>query len=394
MGLISAAAGAIGSTLRDQWKEFFYCDALPANTIAIKAQKKTKGFLNRNDDNIISDGSLIAVADGQCMIIVEQGQVVEICAEPGEYRYDNTIAPSLFAGDLSKSIGNVIDEIGKRFTFGGKPAADQRIYFFNTKELTGNKFGTASPVPFRVIDQRAGIDIDISVRCFGEYSFRITNPIQFYTNNAGNFQDIYTTDMLASQMRSELLSALQPSFAKISENGIRYSQLPAHTTELCDALKEELSEKWTKERGIEIESIAISSVTADPEDEKMLKEMQRNAAYTNPNLAAATLVGAQAEAMKTAAGNAAGAMNGFMGMNFAANAGGANIENLYAAGQTQQPAQTTTSGWTCPKCGTTNTGKFCSNCGSEKPAGEWFCPQCGTKNTGNFCSNCGTKKPV
>ena len=394
MGLISAAAGAIGSTLRDQWKEFFYCDALPANTIAVKAQKKTKGFLNRNDDNIISDGSLIAVADGQCMIIVEQGQVVEICAQPGEYRYDNTIAPSLFAGDLSKSIGNVIDEIGKRFTFGGKPAADQRIYFFNTKELTGNKFGTASPVPFRVIDQRAGIDIDISVRCFGEYSFRITNPIQFYTNNAGNFQDIYTTDMLASQMRSELLSALQPSFAKISENGIRYSQLPAHTTELCGALKEELSEKWTQERGIEIESIAISSVTADPEDEKMLKEMQRNAAYTNPNLAAATLVGAQAEAMKTAAGNAAGAMNGFMGMNFAANAGGANIENLYAAGQTQQPAQTTTSGWTCPKCGTTNTGKFCSNCGSEKPAGEWFCPQCGTKNTGNFCSNCGTKKPA
>ena len=394
MGLISAATGAIGSTLRDQWKEFFYCDALPANTIAVKAQKKTKGFLNRNDDNIISDGSLIAVADGQCMIIVEQGQVVEICAQPGEYRYDNTIAPSLFAGELSKSIGNVIDEIGKRFTFGGKPAADQRIYFFNTKEITGNKFGTASPVPFRVIDQRAGIDIDISVRCFGEYSFRITNPIQFYTNNAGNFQDVYTTDMLASQMRSELLSALQPSFAKISVNGIRYSQLPAHTTELCDALKEELSEKWTQERGIEIESIAISSVTADPEDEKMLKEMQRNAAYTNPNLAAATLVGAQAEAMKTAAGNAAGAMNGFMGMNFAANAGGANIENLYAAGQTQQPAQTTTSGWTCPKCGTTNTGKFCSNCGSEKPAGEWFCPQCGTKNTGNFCSNCGTKKPA
>lgn len=393
MGLISAAAGAIGSTLRDQWKEFFYCDALPANTIAIKAQKKTKAFLNRNDDNIISDGSLIAVADGQCMIIVEQGQVVEICAEPGEYRYDNSIAPSLFAGDLSKSISNTIEEIGKRFSFGGKPAADQRVYFFNTKELTGNKFGTASPVPFRVIDNRAGIDIDIGIRCFGEYSFRITNPIQFYTNNAGNFSDVYTTEMLSSQMRSELLSELQPAFAKISVDGIRYSQLPAHTTELCAALKEQLSNKWTKERGIEIESIAISSVTANPEDEQMLKEMQKNAAYTNPNLAAATLVGAQAEAMKTAAGNAAGAMNGFMGMNFAQNAGGANIQNLYAAGQSQ-PAETPANGWTCPKCGTTNTGKFCSNCGSEKPAGEWFCPQCGTKNSGNFCSNCGTKKPA
>ena len=326
------------------------------------------------------------------MIIVEQGQVVEICAEPGEYRYDNSIAPSLFAGDLSKSISNTLDEIGKRFTFGGKPAADQRIYFFNTKELTGNKFGTASPVPFRVIDQRAGIDIDISIRCFGEYSFRITNPIQFYTNNSGNFHDVYTTDMLASQMRSELLSALQPAFASISANGIRYSQLPAHTTELCEALKEQLSDKWTKERGIEIASIAIASVTADPEDEKMLKEMQRNAAYTNPNLAAATLVGAQADAMKAAASNTAGAMNGFMGMNFAQNAGGANIQDLYAAGQTQQ--STPQNGWTCPKCGTSNTGKFCSNCGTEKPAGEWFCPQCGTKNTGNFCSNCGTKKPA
>lgn len=392
MGLISAAAGAIGSTLHDQWKEFFYCDALSSDTIAVKAQKKTKGFLNRNEDNIISDGSLIAVADGQCMIIVEQGQVVEICAEPGEYRYDNSIAPSLFAGELSKSISNTLDEIGKRFTFGGKPAADQRIYFFNTKELTGNKFGTASPVPFRVIDQRAGIDIDISIRCFGEYSFRITNPIQFYTNNSGNFHDVYTTDMLASQMRSELLSALQPAFASISANGIRYSQLPAHTTELCEALKEQLSDKWTKERGIEIASIAIASVTADPEDEKMLKEMQRNAAYTNPNLAAATLVGAQADAMKAAASNTAGAMNGFMGMNFAQNAGGANIQNLYAAGQTQQ--STPQNGWTCPKCGTSNTGKFCSNCGTEKPAGEWFCPQCGTKNTGKFCSNCGTKKPA
>lgn len=391
MGLISAAAGAIGSTLRDQWKEFFYCDALSANTIAVKAQKKTKGFLNRgSDDNIISDGSLIAVADGQCMIIVEQGQVVEICAEPGEYRYDNSIAPSLFAGELSSSIRNTIDEIGKRFTFGGKPAADQRIYFFNTKELTGNKFGTASPIPFRVIDQRAGIDIDISIRCFGEYSFRVTNPIQFYTNNAGNFRDEYTVEMLSSQMRSELLNALQPSFARISADGIRYSQVPAHTTELCAALKEQLSEKWTKERGIEIESIAISSITADPEDEKMLKEMQRNAAFTNPNLAAATLVGAQADAMKTAAGNTSGAMNGFMGMNFAQNAGGANIQNLYAAGQSQQPD----TGWTCLKCGTSNTGKFCSNCGSERPAEEWFCPQCGTKNTGNFCSNCGTKKPA
>lgn len=372
MGLISAALSAAGSTLRDQWKEYFYADALDSRTIAIKAQRKNKGFFNKGTDNIITSGSGVVVADGQCAIIVENGQVVDICAEPGEYTYDNSVAPSVFSGDLGEGIKQSFAEFGKRFAHGGSAAADQRIYYFNTKEMTGNKYGTPNPIPFRVVDQRAGIDIDVSIKCFGEYAFRVCDPIKFYTNNAGNFRDAYRTDEMQSQMRTELLTALQPAFAKISEEGIRYSALPGRTKELCDALKTELKDTWGA-RGMEITSIGVSSVVADEEDEKMLKQMQRNAAYTNPNLAAATLVGAQAQAMQDAAKNPNGAMNGFMGVNMAQNAGGINVNSLYQQGQANN-AQT-------------------SGQPQAPVQGQWFCPNCGTKNTGRFCTNCGTKKP-
>ncbi len=389
MGLISTAISAASSTLRDQWKEYFYCEAIPADTICVKAAKKTQGlFSNRGNDNIISDGSVIAVADGQCMVIVEQGKVVDICAEPGEYRFDSTTEPSLFTGNLGESIKDVFAQIGRRFTFGGSPANDQRVYYFNTKEMPGMKYGTASPVPFRVVDQRAGIDIDINVKAFGEYSIRVADPILFYTNVCANVTDSYKVSELEPQMRSELLTALQPAFARLSAQGIRYSEVVGHTTELADALNAELSRKWKDQRGIEIVSFGVSSLKADAEDEKMLKQMQRDAAYTNPNLAAAALVGAQTQAMKDAANNANGAMNGFVGLNAAQMAGGINANALYQNQTQAQPA-----GWTCPKCGQSNTGNFCSQCGSPKPAGKWICPQCSTENTGNFCAQCGTKKP-
>lgn len=387
MGLISAAAGALGSGLRDQWKEFYSCDALPSDVIAVRAVRKTRGFGNHGNANVISDGSLIAVADGQCMIITEQGQVADICAEPGEYRYDSSLAPSLFAGSFTDSLGSVLSDIAARFTFGGQAPADQRVYFINTKELTGSKYGTPNPIPFRVTDPRAGIDIDIGLRCFGEYSFRISDPVQFYTNNAGNFADTFTADMITPQMRTELLTALQPAFARISAEGIRYSQIPAHTGELAEALRTELSEIWNRRRGIEMVSIGVSSVTAEPEDEAMLREMQRNAAYLNPQMAAAALAGAQADAMKAAAANPAGAVSGFMGLNMAGS--GISLQNLYAQG-TQTAAEQP---WTCPGCGRSNTGRFCPDCGREKPQDRWFCPQCGTENTGRFCPQCGTKKP-
>lgn len=398
MGLILAAAHAAGSTLRDQYKEYFYCDAIPADTICLRGHKKVSGLFNRGSDDIITDGSIIDVADGQCMMIVASGQVYDVCAEPGVYKYSNKSEPSLFVGNLGESIKNVFAQMGSRITFGGSPSARQEVYYFNTKELTGLKYGTASPVPFRVVDQRAGIDIDISLKAFGDYSIRVIDPILFYTNVCSNVKDSFKVEQISDQMRSELLTALQPAFARLSAQGIRYSEIPGHTQELADALNTELSAKWKDTRGIEIVSFGVSSIKADEEDEKMIKDMQRNAAYKDPGLAAATLVGAQAQAMKDAANNANGAAMGFMGMNAAQNAGGINANELYqkAAAQPSQPSAPTENSaeWTCPDCGTVNTGKFCSNCGKPKPASDkWYCPKCGKENTGNFCSNCGEKRP-
>ena len=400
MGLIQAGLSAVNSVLADQWKEYFYCEALDTETLVVKGRKKNTGKSNKGNDNIISNGSVVAVADGQCMIIVDNGKIAELCAEPGEFRYDSSTEPSVFAGDLGTAVKETFKVLGKRFTFGGEIPKDQRVYYFNTKEIVGNKYGTPSPVPFRVVDQRAGIDIDIAIRCFGEYSYRVSNPILFYTNVCGNVQNAYTRSQLDNQLKTELLTALQPAFAKISEMGIRYSALPAHTGEIADALNDVLSAKWRDLRGLEIVSFGVSSVKANEEDEKLIKEMQRNAAFRDPTMAAAHLVGAQAAAMQGAANNAGGAAVGFMGMNMAQQAGGMNAAALYGMGA-QQPAPEAAASapakdtWTCPGCGKQAFGKFCTECGTKKPAPEgWTCPSCGAVNKGKFCAECGAKKPA
>lgn len=414
MGLIKAIAGAAGGVMADQWKEFFTCEALPADVLAVKGQKKTtrRSSNTHGDENIITSGSRIAVADGQCMLIVEQGKVVEVCAEPGEYTYDASTEPTIFAGNLGESIGQVFQNIGKRFTFGGEAPKDQRIYYFNTKEIVGNKYGTASPVPFRVVDEKIGLDVDITVRCNGEYSYKLVDPLMFYKNVCGNVESAYTRDLIDSQLKSELLTALQPAFARISEMGIRYSAVPAHTRELADALNEELSHEWKERRGIEIAAFGVNTISAPEDQEQMIRDLQKAAVMANPAMAAANIASAQSDAMRTAAANPAGAAMGFMGMGMASGMGGMNAAQLFGqASQAQQaPAQTQPAGaaggvaagtgtaagaaWTC-SCGAQNTGKFCGNCGSPKPeaAGPWFCTNCGTQNTGNFCSGCGSKRP-
>ena len=403
MGLIRAAAGAAGGVLGDQWKEYFYCESMPADVLVTKAHKKTSGrSSNRHgSENIITNGSVIAVNDGQCMLIVEQGKVVDVCAEPGEYTYDMSTEPSIFCGSLGDGVRSVFQQIGKRFTFGGETPKDQRVYFVNTKELVGNKYGTPNPVPFRVVDNNIGLDMDISIKCFGEYSYRIANPILFYTNVCGNVEEDYEREEIDGQLKSELMTALQPAFAKISEMGIRYSALPGHTEELAETLNQILSAKWENLRGIRIVSLGVSSVKASQEDEAMIKELQRNAAFRNPTMTAAQMVGAQSAAMQAAASNQnAGPAMAFAGMNMAANAGGVNAQNLFAMGQQmnqqaqpvqQQMPQQNAVSWTC-SCGAVNTGKFCQECGKPRPAGPWTC-SCGAVNTGKFCQECGKPRP-
>ena len=399
MGLIKAAIGAVGGTMADQWKEFFYCEALPKEVLVRRGQKQTgrRSSNNRGNDNIITSGSGIAVADGQCMIIVEQGRIVEVCAEPGEYTYDTSTEPSIFAGSLGEGIRNTFHTIGKRFAYGGDTGKDQRVYYFNTKELIDNKFGTPSPIPFRVVDSRIGLDIDVSVRCSGVYSYRIADPLLFYTNVCGNVAYEYTRDELDHQLKSEFISALQPAFAKLSEMEMRPNQIVAHNTELENAMNVALSEKWGTLRGLVVVSIALGSVTLPEEDAELIKQAQRTAVMYDPGMAAATLVGAQADAMKSAASNSAGAMTGFMGMGMAMNNGNAmNVQNLFTMGQEQaqqqQAAQSAANSWRC-SCGAMATGKFCSECGAPRPVDDrWMC-SCGTMNKGKFCQNCGAKNP-
>ena len=401
MGLLKAGVGALSGVLADSWRDYFYCESMDADTLVQKGEKKAGGRSSnkKGTDNIISNGSIINVNDGQCMMIVESGKVVELCAEPGEFVYDTGTEPSIFYGPLGENIKKSFSEIGKRFTFGGEPAKDQRVYYFNTKEIIGNKYGTPSPVPFRVVDNNIGLDVDIAIRCHGEYSYKITNPMLFYTNVCGNVEDTYVRETIDSQLKTELLTALQPAFARISDMGIRYSSLPAHTMEIGDALNNVLSSKWRDLRGIEIVVFGVSSVNASEEDEKMIKEIQRNAAFRNPTMAAAHMVGAQAQAMQDAAKNEGGmgAMGGFFGMNMAQNAGAGAAANLFAMGQQPaQPAGTAVPAkptWNC-ECGTHNTGKFCETSGRPQPspAMGWQCG-CGTANMGKFCQNCGSKKP-
>ena len=425
MGLIKAAMGAIGGTMADQWKDYFYCESLPADVMAVKGQKRVSGRSSntKGEDNIISNGSVIAVADGQCMVIVEQGKILDVCSEPGEFTLDMGGAPSLFAGgDLKENVLGSLKSVWERFKFGGSPGMDTRIYYFNTKELIGNKYGTPNPVPFRVVDTNIGLDIDISIRCFGEYSYRICNPILFYINVCGNVTANYVRGTLDGQLKTELMTALQPAFAKISAMGIRYSALPGHTAEMAEALNEVLSSKWRDLRGLEIVSFGVSSVTANKEDEDMIKELQKTAVYRNPNMAGAALVGAQADAMRGAANNTGGAAMAFMGMNMAQQAGGMNAQNLFSMGQQQPPPQQgqygaapdggfgmqapaqqapqaasppAAAGWTCACGHAGNTGKFCAECGQPQPApaDSWTC-ECGVVNKGKFCAECGKSKPA
>ena len=424
MGLIKAGLGALGGVLADQWKEFFYCEALDMDTLVVKGQKRISGRSSntKGSDNIITNGSGIAVADGQCMIIVEQGKVVEVCAEPGEYTYDSSTEPSIFAGSFGESLKNTFRAVGKRFTYGGDTGKDQRVYYFNTKEIMGNKFGTPSPIIFEVMNKRIGFSRTVNVRCNGMYSYIISDPLLFYTKVCGNVEQPFTRDMIDEEMKTEFISALQPALGALAEMELRPAQLPAKVNELKEAMNAALRQEWVKSRGISVEKIALNPITLNPEDMKKIQEMEDSVSYgSNAAMMAGRMTNATANAMETAAGNTAGAMTGFMGMGMAGGAMGGGFgtaQQLYAMGQQQQQ---TANSWKCA-CGATATGKFCPECGSKKPeaVNGWkcacgatatgkFCPECGSPrpadndgwtcvcgavNTGKFCQECGSKKPA
>ncbi len=412
MGLIKAGVGALSGVLADQWKEFFYCDALDKDVLVTKGSKRVGGRSSntKGSDNVISNGSGIAVADGQCMIIVEQGKIVEICAEPGEFTYDTSTEPSIFSGNLGESIMESFKTLGKRFAYGGDTGKDQRVYYFNTKEIMDNKFGTPNPFMFDVVNKNIGMRRTVQVRCNGVYSYKIVDPLLFYTEVCGNVTQEFTREEIDSQLKTEFVDALQPAFAVLSEQELRPAQIPAHTLELKDAINTALKTVWAERRGIKVHSIAMNPITLTEEDMKKINRLEDAATMgANPFMMAGRMTDATANAMEAAAANPNGAMGGFVGMGMAMNTGGGGFnaaQGFYNQGvqqqqqmqqqqmqqqQMQQPAQ---GGWTCA-CGSTNTGKFCTNCGTPQPAPAqgWTC-NCGAVNQGKFCQNCGSKKPA
>ena len=422
MGLIRAAVESVTGVLADQWKEYIYCEAMPSDVLMTKGHKRTKGG-NRGDDNIITNGSGIAVADGQCMMIVEDGEIVEVCAEPGHFTYDTSTEPSIFSGTLDDAINTTFRLIGRRFSYGGDTGHDQRVYYFNTKELMDNKFGTPNPIPFRVVDARVNLDTEVDLRCSGVYSYRISDPLLFYTNVCGNVAQEFTRENIESQMKAEFVNAMAPALGKIAAKGIRPSELAGHYDEIVQAMREQLNQKWTQDRGLTLVSIALNPITLSAEDSERIKAAQTAAAYTNPAMGAGVMAQATAQAMKDAANNTSGAMTGFMGMGMAMNVGGANVANMYAQAQqnqqsggytieqpAQQSAQTAPqsaqpelqsaqpapqAGWNCSRCGTPNSGNFCTECGAPKPS-VLPCSNCGyvpedPTKLPKFCPQCGTK---
>lgn len=400
MGLVKTASEAVSSVLADQWLEYFYCDSMSVNDLVVRASKRVSKHSSntKGNNSIISNGSKIAVADGQCMMIVDQGRILDYCNEPGIYSFNEGGEPSFFANsNFSDNLTKILRNTFERFTFGGIPGKETRIYYINTKELLNNKFGTPSPIPFRVIDSNIGLDMDISIRCYGEYSYKITNPILFYKNISGNLADRYTRENIDSQLKSELLSVLVTSFGKVSTKGIRYSNLPNHNEELMLAINEELSSKWKNTRGLEVASVSITSLKASEEDERAIKTLQQNAVMRNPSMAAATLVSAQADALKNAASNENGALLGFMGLGLAQTVSGVNSKDLYELSQKfeNQSTQNNFSYWECGCGEKNNSGKFCVECGLSKP-NTYKCKKCGWEPTDNllkvkFCPECGNR---
>lgn len=428
MGLIKAISGSVGSTLGDQWKEYIYCESLDNDVLVAKGMNRNSGRSSNSSgsSNVITNGSTVIVNDGQCMIIVDQGKVVEICAEPGEFTYDQSSEPSIFGGDLRNDLKAVFNTLGKRFTYGGEAPKDQRVYYFNTKKIIGNKYGTPQEIPFEVNDPRLGICRPVNLRCFGQYVYRITNPILFYTNICGNVADVYERSELNEQLKTELLDSLQGAFGILAEQGVRYGTLTSKNKEITAALQQELT-KWHDDYGIELVNCAISSVKANEEDEKALKRMYDSYTIGGGNMGMGYALRGETDAKEIAAANPAGAGAAMMGVGMMGGMMGGGASAAYmnmqaqqqmlahqqmmnqqqfgapqggmAAAPQQAPQQAAPqdAGWAC-SCGQGgNKGKFCANCGSPKPEPKpagWTC-SCGKEgNKGKFCAECGAPKPV
>lgn len=408
MGLIKAAKEAIKGTLADQWKETIRCDNMDNNVLMVK--KSTP-------NEIISNKSTIIVAPGQCAVIYDNGKVLDATAEEGFYTFDSSSSPSFFAGEFGKTF----KEMWERFTYNGAAAKQQAVFFFNTKEILDNKFGTAAPIPFQdwshpIPNQMTNTltPMRVEIKCYGKYTFKITNPALFMQELAGT-AEIYTKDKVVEQMRAEVIATFQNLVNEMGSEKYKVPvlEMPSKTDEIRTMMDEMVFDEPIRKRGLSILCFAVESVTLDDESSQKIDQYELS---SNAHMQQGRLVDAYAEAVQKAAENKSGSLNGFMGigmMNMDTNGmvGGAatgpwqnvqnsqmdlnkqNIENIPTTND--KTVMTNPEEWTC-ECGVKNKGKFCVNCGKKKPdstSTQKQCPNCKAMNSAEakFCSDCGTK---
>ena len=418
MGLISAAVSSVSGVLSDSWKEVIEPDDMSDSTLLVKGVAVKKGSNKKGTDNYVSNGSVIHVYPNTLMLLMDGGKIVDYSAQEGYYEVNNSSAPSIFTGELKDSV----KETWKRFQFGGVPSQKQYVYYINTAEIKGIKFGTRNPVNYFDNFYNA----ELFLRAHGSYSIKITDPIKFFTEFAPKGTDRIEIKDLSEQLFNEFMDALQSAINQMSVDGVRISAITSKSRELSKYMADVLDADWNDLRGIEVCSVGLASISYDDESKALINMRNKGAMMSDPTIREGFVQSSVAQGMQAAGSNTSGAANAFMGMGMGMNAAGgfmsaasqtnaAQMAQQQAAQQAAQQNQaangwkcscgTVNTGnfcsgcgskkpentsWTC-SCGTTNTGRFCSNCGSPKPAGEWVC-SCGTKNTGNFCSGCGAKR--
>lgn len=401
MGLIKAIAGSIGGTMRDQWLDLIKCDNMDMDTLMVKQTTKS---------GQISKGSRIIVAPGQVAVIYDTGAVLDATAEEGVYTFDQSSSPSFFGGQF----GPVFKEMWQRFSYGGTPAKEQAVFYFNIKEIMDNKFGTATPILFQdweraTLSKTTGqpMPLALRIRCYGKYTYRLDDMGIFMRQYAGT-GNVVKKDVLNEQMRTEVVGALNKVVNALGskENKISVLELPSHTDDMKRLMDEGVFDQPIRDRGVRLVGFTIENVSLDDESQKKLDAYD----YGEGSLSRGSIL----NTMNTAAGNEGGAGTGFMGIGMMGGAMG-GFGNLipnnptpqpqypqqgygvgYGQPPVQQPAPQQPAGIPCPKCGTMITGKFCPNCGEPAPAPKVAkkCPKCGTETTGKFCPECGTPIPA
>ena len=416
MGIIRAAVNAVHGSLADQWLETVEPYEMGEHTVFTEGILVRKGQ-NKKGSQTISNGSVIHVYDNQFMMLVDGGKIIDYTAEPGYFTVDQSSSPSMFSGSLDAAVKDTFE----RLKFGGQTPHEQRVFYINLQEIKGIKFGTRNPVNY--FDQF--YNAELFLRAHGSYSIRIVDPLRFYAEAVPRNASRVEIEDINEQYMNEFLEGLQSSINQMAADGIRISFAASKSAELSRYMADAMDESWRAMRGMEIQSVAIASLSYDEASQKLIQMRNEGAMMSDPSIREGYVQGAMARSMEKAAANPNGAMNGFMGVQMGMNAFGSSFASASASNQQQMQQQAAAKAqqeaakgvwkcscgtvvcgkfcpecsncgsakpmvWICGKCGTENSGKFCSNCGSPKPeaAGKWVCA-CGTENTGKFCSNCG-----